>query len=299
MHLPDALRSRLLLLKEKARAVLDWLNRRVLSNTYVRLTLATMRSLSDHDGTHLAAGVAYYAFLSLFPLLLGLIALLGIFLPSEQVQERIFDFFETNFPGLLDVVEANIAQIVELRGTLGIISIIGLLWAGSAMFTAVTRSVNRAMGIHKDRPIYFRKLFDLAMALSILLLFVASLGVTYVQQILDGGGSLPFTVLGQAASIVLVLIINFVIFLLIYKFLPNTKTYWRFVWPGAVLAAVLFEIAKRGFFLYVVTYANYEVVYGSVGSIIALLVWIWVSALVTILGAEFTCQYTKHKLGET
>jgi membrane protein len=84
-------------------------------------------------------------------------------------------------------------------------------------------------------------------------------------------------VLGAAANVgarFFAFLASLAIFLVLYKFIPNTKTYWRFVWPGAVLAAILFEIAKSLFVLYLDRFANYEQVYGSVGSVIALLVWI-------------------------
>jgi membrane protein len=83
------------------------------------------------------------------------------------------------------------------------------------------------------------------------------------------------------------------VFLLLYKFIPNVKTHWRYVWPGALLAAILFEIARTVFVLYLEKYANYQLIYGSIASIIVLLVWIYYSAFITILGAEFTFQYSR------
>jgi len=68
------------------------------------------------DATHMAAGVAYYAILSLFPLMLGLLAVFGLFLPSETIQEELFDFFERNLPGEIDVLQQNIEDVIRLRG---------------------------------------------------------------------------------------------------------------------------------------------------------------------------------------
>ena len=82
------------------------------------------------------------------------------------------------------------------------------------------------------------------------------------------------------------------VFLLIYKLLPNTKTYWRYIWPGALTAAILFEIARTLFIFYLEHYANYQLIYGSIASVIILLVWVYYSAFIMVLGAEFTYQYS-------
>jgi membrane protein len=83
------------------------------------------------------------------------------------------------------------------------------------------------------------------------------------------------------------------VFLLLYKLIPNTRTYWRNVWPGALTAAILFEIARTLFIFYLEHYANYQLIYGSIASIIVLLVWIFYSAFIMVLGAEFTYQYSR------
>ena len=80
------------------------------------------------------------------------------------------------------------------------------------------------------------------------------------------------------------------VFLLLYKFLPDAKTRWRHIWPGVLLAAVLFEIAKASFVLYLSEFADYRRVYGALGSVIALLVWVYLCSLILIVGAEFAAQ---------
>jgi len=81
----------------------------------------------------------------------------------------------------------------------------------------------------------------------------------------------------------------------IYKFMPNTKTYWRYVWPGAIVGALLFEAAKSMFILYVESFSNFENVYGSLAPVIALLVWVYVSSFILILGAELSSEYGRLK----
>ena len=263
----------------------------------VQLIVRTVQGLGAHDGSHMAAGVAYYAILSLFPLLLGLIAIMGVFLPSEDVQQELFDFFQKNLPGQVDVLQDNIENVIRYRGAIGAVSIILLLWSGSAMFGAVSRAVNRAFGIHQDRPFLKRKLRDLTMALGVGLLVLLSLGMSSVSTILRGTDIAAVGIAADLGGRLIALLLNVGIFLLLYRFIPNTQTSWRYVWPGAVLAAILFEIAKTFFILYLTHFSNYEAVYGSVGSIIALLVWIYFCALITILGAEFSSAYGRMRQG--
>jgi len=270
---------------------------RLLDVPAVQLIVRTVQELGDDDATHMAAGVAYYAILSLFPLLLGLLAIFGMFLPSEAVQGELFDFFERNLPGASDVVERNIEEVVRLRGVIGLVGLVLLFWSASAMFGALARSINRAWDIHRDRPFHIRKLRDIAMALGTGVLFVLSVGATAVFSILQG---MDLPVVGTAADSgarFLGFLFSLAIFLLLYKFMPNTKTFWRYVWPGALLAAILFEVAKTLFVLYLGNFASYESVYGSVGSVIALLVWIYISAFILILGAEFSAEYGRMREG--
>lgn len=273
---------------------------RLLAIPAVRLLALVAYGLGAHDASHMAAGVAYYGFISIFPLLLGIIALLGIFLKSEAFQESLINFFATYLPGSTDILQQNIESVIRLRGTLGVISVLFLIWSGSTMFGAIRRAVNRAWGIHKSRPFYIAKALDLAMAFSVATLFLLSLGGTTLLQIV-GQADIPFV--GNpainAGALLLALVFSFLIFLLIYKLLPLTRTRWRYTWPGALLATILFEVAKNGFLFYLGRFANYEAVYGSLGSIIVLLLWIYISAFILIFGAEFTFQYTCSRERET
>ena len=86
-------------------------------------------------------------------------------------------------------------------------------------------------------------------------------------------------------------VFNLAIFLSLYKILPNTRTHWRYIWPGALVAALLFEGSKFLFVLYLDNFATFNAVYGSIGSVIALLLWAYVSAFILILGAEMSSEF--------
>ena len=294
-----------------AKARLGELKRSILDSPAVRnktsvLIGRVLKGMGDIESTHLAAGVAYYALLSLFPLLLGLLSIGGILLSSEGTYQGLLDFVTENLPGSQAFVEQNVGDVVQFRGVVGIGAIIGFLWTASVGFGAVARSVNRAWGIRINRPFYVAKPLHILMALAVGALFLVSTTATSIIEVItdperDLGipGQGFFLQLGLA-HLALRLVpwgINIFIFLMIYRFAPNCKTYWRYIWPGALVAAVLLEVSKGLFLWYLDNVAIYNQVYGSVASVIVLLFWIYVSALILILGAEIGAEHSRMRLG--
>ena len=278
------------------------IERRLMSNQVVESAYRTVREMSADDATHMAAGLAYYAVLSLFPLSVGLISLLGLLLEPKALEGEVFAFFETYLPVSKELLSANIAAAGNLHGFLGVISFFGLFWSASLMFGAITRSVNRAWDIHQDRPFYIDKVRNIVMALSVAPLFLLSVSTTAALQMLEGvdvplgiATTLLDNGVAETVSRILPFLFSLTIFLLVYKFTPNTQTHWRYIWPGALLAAVLFDVSKSIFVLYVDNYANYEQVYGSLASVIVLLAWTYFSGLILITGAEFTSEYERMR----
>ena len=165
------------------------------------------------------------------------------------------------------------------------------------MFSAISLAINRAWDIRRYRPFFIRKASELGMVFGIGILFLLSLVVSAIISILRGVLNLPEAglIIVNVGSRLVAFLLILAVFLLLYKLIPNTRTYWRYVWPGALLAAILFEIARTLFVFYLENFANYQLIYGSITSIIALLVWIYYSAFIMILGAEFTFQYGRMR----
>jgi len=278
----------------------------VCRNKTLVLTARVAKEMQQIESTHLAAGVAYYALLSLFPLLLGLLALGGILLSSEGTYQGLLSFVTENLPGSKAFVEQNVGEVVEFRGVVGVGAILGFLWTASIGFGAVARSVNRAWGIRVNRPFYVAKPLHILMALAVGALFLISTSATSVIEVITdperdfGIPAQEFFLqlgIGHLALRMVPWGINVFIFLMIYRFAPNCKTYWRYIWPGAVVAAVLLEVSKGLFLWYLDNLAIYNQVYGSVTSVIVLLFWIYVSALILILGAEIGAEHSRMRLG--
>jgi membrane protein len=272
---------------------------RLLKIPVVQLISRTAEGLSNIDAAQKAAGVAYYAILSIFPLLLGLIALFGFFLPSVNLQDELLKFVGNNLPGATDIMRQNIMSIIRLRGILGVLSIVVLFWSGSTMFSAVSLAINRAWDIRRVRPFFIRKASEVGIAFGTGILFLLSLGASAIISILHRVLNLPAAhlIIVNVGSRLIAFLLMLAVFLLLYKLVPNTKTHWRYIWPGALLAAILFELARTLFIFYLENFANYQLIYGSIASIIVLLVWIYYSAFIMILGAEFTSQYGRMRCG--
>ena len=270
----------------------------------VRLGIRVIQELGDDDATHMAASVSYYAILSLFPLILGLSAIIGTVADSPGRQEEIIDFTVGFLPGSEAFVRDSITGAVKFRAALGLVSILSLIWAGSAVFGSITRAVNRAWDVGKDPPFYKNKPRQLAMAVGVAVLFALSISLASLFQwatsIEISGKDLENLLGGGIVTGILklpALLISFAIFAGIYKMLPNARTHWRYIWVGALVAGVLFEGGKTIFLWYLENFAQYDQVYGNIASVIALMVWTYFSAFILILGAEVASEYGRLRRG--
>ena len=274
---------------------------RMLKVPFVRLIVGTVEGAGSHDVGQRAAGVAYYSIISIFPLLLGLIAVFGFFLPSVNLQDALLKFIGNNIPGATNMIKDNVDAIIRLRGVMSILSIVILFWGASSLFSSISLAINRSWNIIKYREFFIRKANEIGMVFGTGILFLLSLGASAIVTLTRGAFNLP-TTNGSAVYLsgrVIAFVLMFAIFLLLYKFVPNIKTQWRYVWQGALLAAIMFELARTLFLFYLEHFANYQIIYGSISSIIVLLIWIYYSSFILILGAEFTYQYTRLKTAVT
>jgi membrane protein len=271
---------------------------RILGNNLVKFLMRVFQEFGDDDGPTMAASISYYVFLSAFPLILALIGLLGYVLPSASVQEQLFAYFRSNIPGAVDVLQNNIEQVISYRGTLGIVGIIGLLWSGSGAMGAISHSINRSWDIYREIQFYLSIPRNIGLTIGIGILFFLSLSASIIfnfvpLQNIPVVGSALVQIGIRAISFFLV----WAIFLILFKLIPNTKTYWRHIWFGSLVTAVLFEVGSTLAFFYLNNFSNYKIVYGPIASVILLLVWIYYSAIIFIIGSEFTSEYGRLRRG--
>ena len=256
-----------------------------------RVVRAIRKSLEDNV-SDLAAAIAYWALFAIFPLLLGVLSLAGHSLDSADVQARIYELMEGLLPGTADLVQENLESVVRYRSGLGIAGILGLLWTASKGLAAITRAVNIAQDAKPSRSFVVSKLRFFAMTVIVTVLFTVSITLTVAFEFLlrpKFVTSMGFEQLNMpklqswSASFLFI----FLTLAMIYKVTPYVETRWRQVLPGAFLASVLFALGQAGFVLYLDRMTRFEAIYGSLSSIFVLLVWLYFSAIVLILGAEY------------
>jgi len=269
-----------------------------------RLVVRVIKEMGEDDASHMAAGVSFYAVLSIFPLILALMVIIGWVAGSQSRQDELVEFIVGYLPGSEQFVRESVEGVRRLRAAVGVGAVLGLVWSASTVFGSITKVVNRAWGVSENPPFYKNKSRQLVMALGVGFLFVASVSLTsFVQwaSTIEIGGQTTTDILGgQIVAVALrlpALIISFSIFMAIYKFLPNTKTYWRFVWVGALLAAVLFEASKGLFLWYLENFARFDQLYGNLASVVIFMVWTYICAMILIVGAEFSSEYERIKSG--
>jgi len=266
----------------------------------------THKSFLKHQGNANAAAVAYYTLFSVFPLTLLLIALGSFFLDPQQAQQAALAAVGAILPGAVDLVQTNIQQVLESRGTAGLIGIVGFVWAASGVFGGLSRAINQAWDVEHSRPAWAERALAAGMVLLIALLFSLSLLsttafelVSRLSSVLLSESQVPPGSVTNLLSRLLPYLLTALLFSVLYGVLPHTHVAWAEVLPAALMAGFAWEVAKIGFACYLSTFAVYNLVYGSLGAVIGLLVWSYLSAVIILLGAEFSVQYARRRRGKS
>ena len=269
---------------------------------FVLMIKEAIQEFLTDNCTHLAAAISYYMMLSLLPLALAAISILSYFSRSPDVEARVSQAIADVLPVSGDLISTTIRDVTPGIGAASAVATVGLIWSGMAVFNAIRKSLNTAWGIKKPRPFFRERLTELLMMLGFGAFLFVSVGITtafaiareaslgvFGERFLNGG------FVWQAAVVLTSTALAFIGFLFLYKFVPNTRVRWRHVWLGALIAAVLFEIVKNAFVWFVGKFAAYNLVYGSIGTIIALMSWTYISAVIMLFCAKVISTYPKMK----
>ncbi len=252
-----------------------------------------IRDFGQDNGPLLAASMAYYTLLSIFPMILGLIALAGVFFTDPATRDRLVRGIASLFPGSEDLILGTIDDVVRGRGPAGMVATLALIWSASGVFSAMSTALNVIWRVPRQRGAILSGLLAIGLVLAVGIVFLVSL---VLSTVLTVAARLDLPLLGISLgqipallpllSLAVPLVITFAIFALIYRVVPNRRLEWRDVWPGGVLASFLFEVSKQIFVVYLSEFANLNAVYGSIGTVIALLIWSYYASFVLLLGAE-------------
>jgi len=266
------------------------------------LLVRTGLAFDQDDGPVVSRSIAYYALFSLFPLLLVLMSVASSILAVEEAQQAVVELIERILPAAVDLTEQNIEQVLAARGTVNIVATLGLLWSASGVFTAMYRAVNRAWGNPKSRLFLKEKLFGLAVVLIVGLILLGTTLLSTAASVLQRWngtilGWQPFSnpevvALWGKLSTFVPPVISVIMFIILYRTIPLNRVTWRDVWLGGLIAGLIWEAARQIYAWYLSNVATHSLVYGSVGVIIGFLLWAYLSAMILLIGAEFTAQHT-------
>jgi membrane protein len=263
-----------------------------------------IREFNEDKVTDWAAALTYYGVLSIFPMLLALISLLGLF--GQSATQPLLDNISSIAPGPGKQIITNAIQnLQKSQGGAGILFVVGLgaaLWSASGYTGAFMRASNDIWDVEEGRPVW--KTIPLRVGVTgllLVLLTISALAVVVTGPLakrvgdLVGLGSAAVTAWDIAKWPVLILVVSFMIALLYYA-APNVK-HPKFQWvsPGSLIAVVLWIAASALFAFYVANFGSYNKTYGALGGVIVFLTWLWITNNVILLGAEINAEMERGR----
>ncbi len=258
-----------------------------------------VNELYDSDGLTHAASIAYYALLSLFPILLLALAILGEMTSNAGERDAVVRFIFRYFPRQFDFISRQVDALASSPFTFGFGGILALMWASLGVFNAVTAAVNHAWSVEKKRSFLGHRLIGFLMMLSSGLMLMVGLVMASLVRLAETRLGEAFVrspwldwLSGIVASYVATILLIICVALIFY-FIPNTKVRFRDVWPGAILVGVLWRVAFLLFSWYASDLATWNVIHGSIAAVVVFMLWIYISAVILIYGVEMTASYAR------
>lgn len=267
------------------------------------IIIHTFDSFSKARAAQAAASMAYYAFFSLFPLLLVFIVVGSFFLASDRIYSKIIVLVGDAFPVSQQLIYDTLQRVIAGRGPMGLLGLMGLLWAASGVFTTLTQNINLAH-VHARKRNYIQERFlGLSMIVALSMLFILSFALDATTKVLASWRiPLPADIsvyesrLWKLISNYLPWLFVFILFLVLYRWAPTIRAAWQAVFWAAAIAATGWKLATDLFAWYLVKgLVRYELVYGSLGTVVALLFLIYVIGLIVLFGAHL-CAAIDHWL---
>jgi membrane protein len=253
------------------------------------------------QGIEAAAAIAYYTIFSIFPLLLLLISVAGSLLKGQEAVDLVLEFIGQILPVSPEGLEEMLRQIVAQNNVSGIVGLVGLMIAASAVFTTLARNINRAWPNAKSQNLVRAQLIAfglIAIVATMMILWVVwtwfvslliSLDFPSLEKILPLQSSI-FNPLVKLSP----LFASFLLFLIVYRWLPNTRVRWSEALWGAGIASIGFAVLTAGFSWYLRSgIVNYDLIYGSLGTSIALLTWVFSSVMIILFGAHLSAAIAR------
>jgi membrane protein len=261
------------------------------------LVKRTVKETQADKGFGLAAQLAYYFFLALFPALLVLIALAGVFADAGLVERLVNMMSGAVPPDVISIIRDQLIRISQgQQGGILTFGVLAALWSSSAAIVSLIDSLNSAYDVEDSRPWWKQRLVAIALTVGIAVFIIASFALVLAgPEIADwlagrfGLGS-AFAWTWKIVQWPIVFVLVALAFGLVYYFGPDVEQDFVFLTPGSVLATVLWLLGSLAFRFYVMNFASYNETYGAVGGVMVLLLWLYLSGLVVIVGAEMNAE---------
>ncbi|MBM3959418.1 MAG: YihY/virulence factor BrkB family protein [SAR202 cluster bacterium] len=266
---------------------------------FIQFCAGAFNEFLGKNGPYMAAAISFYSFFSVFPLFIATVAFMGWILGSNRVS----DWLVTEIPKQLPVGQeliAGVLRTVDEQKIIGSVVALGaLFWASTAVFGAIRKSINNIWGIRRTRPFLQERLMDFSLMFGASSLLLLSIFTTtfpdaiqrFLNNLFQDGAPFVAGFLGRIA-IAMPWIAVFPTFLILYKWLPNTRVRLREAWLPAIAAGAVFELATVAFVEFLRTFPATLDLYGAVSAVLALLAWVYVSSIILLAGALGTSRYT-------
>lgn len=265
--------------------------------TVIAAWRAALRFAASDNLTY-ASSISFFSLLSMFPFFMLAFSVLGMLTTDEASRLSVFDFVLRYFPRQFDFVTTQVDAFREQRITLGLAGSLLMAWSSLGVFGAITTAVNYAWRVERTPSFFKHKLvaFLMLVAAGVLLLLALALlsarsvvGASWFSVVLENVPALEWlrgVAVWWASTILFIFVTG-----LIYYFVPNTnKVRFRDVWPGAIVAGLLWRGALMGFSWYVRDLSRFSV-HGTIASVVVFLLWVYVSSVVLLYGVELTVAY--------
>ncbi len=259
------------------------------------------RFLKD-EAVGLAAQLAYFFLLSLFPFMIFLMTLIG-YLPISA--DLILDFIREFAPGETHkLIQENIEGVLSSQnGKLLSVGLIGTVWSASNAINALIRALNRSYHVGESRNFFISRGLAILLTFGMIVVIIVALTLPVFGEKI---GLMVFAYFGLSDSFLraweivrwaLSFFVLFIVFASLYFFAPNKHLPWKSVIPGAIVATAGWLLSSLLFSYYVSSFGNFSASYGSLGGIIVLMIWFYLSGMVIILGGEVNAVLTNRKEG--
>ncbi len=267
---------------------------------WLRLLPRAVKATFNEQTSLYAASLGYYTFISLFPLLLLSVALGSLWFDPLWAEGKITAQLDLVAPGLSEMLGQNLESIVSARGPISGLAVILLMWAASNIFNVLVHSMDNVWGLERGRNGWQRRGLALLMVMIFsALLLVGSTIEGFVVTVINSLLPEELQELRPYTNQLWAAFVSILLFAVLYRVLPHKKLAWRDVLPGAVAAALVWELLKRAFLAFIDVYlSRSNLVYGSLATVIAFLTWTWVSGIIFLFGAHLNVVYYESRQKE-